>query len=221
MTPLVITGTDTGVGKTVTTAAIAVAATVSGLRVAVLKPGQTGGDDDAGTVARLAGTPDVRTLAAYPDPLAPAAAALAAGLPALAMDDVLTAAAETDADVLLIEGAGGLLVSMGVNGWTVADLCMELDAPAVVVARAGLGTLNHTALTLEALDARGVDAQVVIGAMPREPELVHTTNLATLTEMSGGLAGILPEGAGSLAPEEFRAAAPGWLGWTLYGTFEG
>jgi dethiobiotin synthetase len=103
---------------------------------------------------------------------------------------------------------------MGERGWTVADLAVALDCPAVVVVRAGLGTLNHTTLTLEALRSRGVPALVVIGAWPAEPELVHRTNLA---DLPGELAGVVPDGAGSLPPDAFRAQAPTWLAPVLHG----
>lgn len=215
--PVVITGTDTGVGKTVVTAAIAAAATRNGRRVAVVKSAQTGGDDDAGTVARLASPATVTTLAHYPDPLAPLAAAGAAGLPPLAMDQVVDTAAGLAErhDLVLLEGAGGLLVPMGLRNvserpWTVADLAVALGAPAVVVVRAGLGTLNHTALTVEALHRRGVPASLVVGSWPRRPELVHRTNLADLATIAE-LVGRVPEGSGQLTPEEFRRAAPGWI----------
>jgi dethiobiotin synthetase len=124
-------------------------------------------------------------------------------------------AAGRDADLVLVEGAGGLLVPMG-EGWTAADLAVSLGATAVVVVRAGLGTLNHTALTLEALARRKVPALVVVGAWPAAPELVHRTNLR---DLPGQLAGAVPDGAGRLAPLDFRAAAPDWLADVLYGTF--
>jgi len=92
-----------------------------------------------------------------------------------------------------------------------------LRAPAVVVVRAGLGTLNHTALTLEALHRRGVDSLVVIGAWPAEPALVHYNNLV---DLPGALAGVLPEGAGALLPEAFRVSAPWWLAPSLHGRFD-
>lgn len=218
MTPLIVTGTDTGVGKTIVTAAVAAAARAVGLDVTVLKPAQSGGDDDAATVTRLTGATDSYALVSYPDALAPLAAAKASGAPPLPMTDVIKAVYASPADIVLIEGAGGLLVQMGERGWNIADLCSALQTSAIVVARAGLGTLNHTALTLEALDSRGIGAHVVVGAMPREPELVHETNLASLAEMSGGLAGIVPEGAGMLSRAEFTAAAPSWLTGALYGT---
>jgi dethiobiotin synthetase len=229
--PVLITGTDTGVGKTVVTAAIAACATASGLRVAVIKPGQTGVDPAYGEVSdeqivrRLAGPASTRTLASFPDPLAPLAAARVAQLPGLdlytVVDEVKRTAAEYD--LVLVEGAGGLLVPMGPRiadipgggAWTVADLAVSLGAPAVVVARAGLGTLNHTALTLEALQRRGIEGLVVLGAWPAEPELVH---LANLDDLPGELHGLLPDGAGAMEPGVFRRSAPGWLTETLYGS---
>jgi dethiobiotin synthetase len=219
---VVVTGTDTGVGKTIVTAAIAAAATASGLRVAVLKPAQTGippgspEEPDAETVARLARPHRAVTLASYPDPLAPATAARVAGRAAVALDDVTAAVLELAAghDLVLVEGAGGLLVPMGAGGWTVADLAGAVGAPLAVVARAGLGTLNHTALTLEALDRRGLPALVVIGAWPAHPELVQRTNLA---DLPGTLAGVVPDGVGAWTPDAFRAAAPAWLAPVLHG----
>ena len=214
--PVVVTGTDTGVGKTIVTAAFAAVATAAGRRVAVLKPAQTGDDDDAGTVARLAAPATAETLVAYPDPLAPLAAARAAGLPPLTLEPVLSAARRlgTDHDLVLIEGAGGLLVQLGASSggepWTAADLAAALRAPLVVVARAGLGTLNHTALTMEALRARRLTAQVVIGAWPAEPALVHRSNLTDLAAIAE-LIGRVPDGAGDLPPPEFRRAAASWF----------
>ncbi len=87
----------------------------------------------------------------------------------------------------------------------------------MVVARAGLGTLNHTALTLEALQRRAVAAHVVIGAWPAEPELVHWTNL---DELLPHLAGAVPAGVGDLDPGVFRRSAPGWLTATLHGVLD-
>ena len=229
---LIVTGTDTGVGKTIVTAALAARGLADGLRVAVLKPAQTGtaafgtaafgsgferfepGVDDVSdvdTVARLVG-PDVTcvTLAEYPDPLAPLAAAQVSGLAELYLADVLEATAKLveQHDLVIIEGAGGVLVPMGFGGWTVADLAVALRAPAVVVARAGLGTLNHTALTLEALAARGIAASVVIGAWPAVPELVHERNRI---DLPGTIIGVIPENVGRLDQAAFRTQSPGWF----------
>jgi len=226
---IVVTGTDTGVGKTIVTAAIAAAATAAGVRVAVIKPAQTGVPDaypldtpgeepDATTVARLARPATARTLANFPDPLAPLTAAAVSGRPPLRMATVVEAVRQAEGahGLVLVEGAGGLLVPMGESSWTVADLAVALECPALVVVRAGLGTLNHTALTREACDHRGIATMPVIGAWPAEPELVHRTNLHDLPE----LVGVLPEGAGGLSATRFRGSAPAWLAPVLYGVFD-
>ncbi|MCH7232494.1 dethiobiotin synthase [Glycomyces sp. L485] len=205
--PVIVTGTDTGVGKTVTTAAIAAQLLSKGTTVEVVKIAQTGDDDDAATAGRLSGAP-ARCLRSYPDPLAPFAAARRAEAPLLRLKEVSDAALERTADVVLLEGAGGLLVPMGEDGWNVRDLAVELGCPAVVVARAGLGTLNHTALTLEALSSRGVEAAVVIGAWPHEPGLAERENLL---DLPGDRLGCIPDGAGELSPEVFRLGAGEWL----------
>jgi dethiobiotin synthetase len=187
--------------------------------------GATGGrgakteESDASTVRRLAGPMTVRALAGYPHPLAPLTAARVAGLPPLVLAEVLATVEDLIAEheLVLIEGAGGLLVPMGAGSWTVAELAVALGAPAVVVARPGLGTLNHTALTLEALDRRGIAARVVIGAWPARPELVHRTNLDDLV---GELAGAVPDGAGGWETGRFRRHATEWLTHELHGSFE-
>ncbi len=224
---VLVTGTDTDVGKTVVTSAIAAAAQAAGLRVAVIKPGQTGtgqgGPTDIDLINRLAGPHTARTLASYPEPLAPLAAARVANMPPLELYEVVDAvrAEAGNHDLVLVEGAGGLLVPMGVrpNGdpWTFADLATTLGVGTIVVSRAGLGTLNHTALTLEALSRRGVPAGVVLGAWPAEPELVHWANLS---ELVPHLVGALPDGAGSMEPGVFRRSAPGWLTPALYGVLD-
>jgi dethiobiotin synthetase len=216
---VIVTGTDTGVGKTIVTAALTARALGGGQRVAVVKPAQTGtaayepGEcSDVDTVRRLVGDdPTYVTIAEYPDPLAPLAAAIVSGQAQLPMSDVVDVVAKlgVDHDIVFVEGAGGLLVPMGSDGWTVADLALALRAPCVVVARAGLGTINHTALTLEALARRGVPASVVIGSWPAEPELVHERNLI---DLPGETIGRIPAGAGALDRDTFRRSAPGWFG---------
>jgi dethiobiotin synthetase len=197
---IVVTGTDTGVGKTIVSAALAALAREE--RVAYVKPAQTGDDDDAAVVARLAGV-QTHVLARYPDPLAPATAARRAGLAPVRPADVAEYVRDLDAELVLIEGAGGLLVHFDEEGGTLADVASLLDAPVIVVARAGLGTLNHTALTLEALDARELEcAGVVIGSWPREPDLAARCNVEDL----GPVLGRIPEGAGDLSREAFLAA---------------
>ncbi|MFD3756923.1 dethiobiotin synthase [Streptomyces sp. NPDC058622] len=225
---LVVSGTGTEIGKTVVTAAVAAAAGAAGRSVAVLKPAQTGmapdEPGDAAEVVRLAG-PSVTALelARYPEPLAPDTAARRSGLATLspaAVAEAATRLARTH-DLVLVEGAGGLLVRFDEAGHTLADAARLLGAPTLVVAPAGLGTLNATALTAEALRARGLTALgVVIGSWPAAPDLASRCNLADLPEVSGlPLLGAVPEGSGALPPDRFRAAAPAWLSPALSGTW--
>jgi dethiobiotin synthetase len=127
-----------------------------------------------------------------------------------------------DADLVLVEGAGGLLVRYDPAGGTIADLAGMLDAPVLVVTTAGLGTLNHTALTLEALSTRRLTAAgVVIGAWPAKPGLAELANLTDLAVIAGQpLAGALPAGAARLDRAGFLAAARAGLGPALGGTFQ-
>ncbi|MFI6345435.1 dethiobiotin synthase [Streptomyces sp. NPDC050560] len=227
MAVVVVTGTGTEIGKTVTTAAVAAVARAGGRSVAVLKAAQTGvapdEPGDAGEVARLAGVPATE-VSRFPEPLAPATAALRAGMTPVEPEDVARAAEKlaVEHDLVLVEGAGGLLVRFGAHGGTLADAAGELGAPVLVVAAAGLGTLNTTALTAEALRARGLDQLgVVVGSWPERPGLAARCNLADLPTAAGApLLGAVPAGAGSLAPGGFRAAAPGWLGPGLGGGWD-
>ncbi|MGW4164206.1 ATP-dependent dethiobiotin synthetase BioD, partial [Streptomyces sp. NPDC004788] len=125
-------------------------------------------------------------------------------------------------DLVLVEGAGGLLVRFDEEGGTLADAAALLGAPVLVVAQAALGTLNITELTAEALRARGIELLgVVVGSWPAEPGLAERCNLTDLPEVAGApLLGLVPEGAGALAPEAFRAAAPTWLAPAFGGTWE-
>ena len=214
MRQLVITGTDTGVGKTIVTAALAALADASGWRVAVVKPVQTGvAPDEPGDlddVRRLSGVEDLHELARFADPLAPATAARRANLRAPSVLELADAIGRlADRDLVLIEGAGGLLVHVDLEGATLADLAAALRAPTIVVARAGLGTLNASALTCEALSARGLECLgVVIGAWPVDPDLAATCNLDDLPAYTGRpLLGRLPEGAGRLGRAEFLEVA--------------
>lgn len=210
-----ITGTGTGVGKTVSTAAIAALARDRGQRVAVLKPAQTGvGPDEPGDLAdvvRLAGEVTTVELRRYPEPLSPEAAARRSGIPPVKPSDVAKAATELDEehDLVLIEGAGGLLVRFDEAGSTLADVAWSLGAVLVIVAEAGLGTLNATALTAEVATKRGLNvAGVVIGSWPAEPDLAALCNLEDLPVAAGGpLLGALPAGAGGAGQAEFLALA--------------
>jgi dethiobiotin synthetase len=211
MTLTIVSGTGTGVGKTIVTAALATLAAARGERVAVVKPVQTGIADgeepDLDVVRRLSGVTDLHELARFPDPLSPEAAARTAGLPPLDMSYAATyiAALAGDRDQVIVEGAGGLLVRYDPSGSTITDLAARLGAPVLVVTAAGLGTLNHTALTLEALAARGLKcAGVVIGSWPAAPGLAERSNLVDLAAV---LTGSMPEGAGQLDKAAFAAVA--------------
>lgn len=214
VTVLVVTGTDTGVGKTVATAALACHARRAGIDVAVCKPVQTGtddGDDDLAEVARLSGVTELAGLARYPRPLAPVAAAAAAGMALPSREQLLGFIGELDRPgrLTLVEGAGGLLVELGENGVTARDLAVALGAAVLVVVRPALGTLNHTALTLEALAAQGLScAGLVIGAWPEHPGPVETSNRPAL-EALAPVRAVLPAGAAALAAAEFEAVSAG------------
>ena len=209
------------------TAAVAALASARGEKVAVIKPAQTGvaagepGDLDE--VVRLAGTGDTHELARFPDPLSPEAAARASGLPPLDLAQAARATRSLAAsrDRVLVEGAGGLLVRYDPAGRTIADLAVMLDAPVLVVTTPGLGTLNHTALTLEALSSRRLAAAgVVIGAWPSEPGLAERANLTDLAVIAGQpLAGAMAAGAARLGRAAFLTAARAGLGPALGGTF--
>ena len=217
---LFVTGTDTDVGKTVTTAALAAALAAGGRSVAVYKPAQAGtdarGDGDIDTIRRLTGITAVGEGVRLPEPMAPVAAATRAGvtLPqARAHLDTIHDLAERH-DHTLVEGAGGLLVHLDHDGTTLADLAVALPAglsSTVVVCRGRLGTLNHTDLVLEALARRRVSvAGLVIGSWPAAPTDVDLDNRAELSRR-GALIGAVPEASGSLAPQRFRELAPDWF----------
>jgi len=214
---VVVTGTDTGVGKTVATAALAVHLG----RPLVVKPTQTGvaGDEerDVDVVARLSGAP-VLELTTLEDPLAPDTAARLRGvqIPAVAEYAERIGRLAAEHGTVVVEGAGGLLVRLDTEGGTLLDLVAGLHAAhpveVYVVARAGLGTLNHTELTVGALRSRGIEpAGLVIGSWPAEPGLAEQLNRDELPRVSGvPLKWVVPEGAGALDPDAFRAAAPTW-----------
>jgi dethiobiotin synthetase len=216
------------VGKTVVTAALAALARARGESVAVVKPAQTGlppgAPGDLADVSRLAGITDTHELARFPGPLSPEAAARAAGLPPLD----LAAAAETVRGLattrqqVLVEGAGGLLVRYDPAGGTIADLALALGAPVLVVAAAGLGTLNHTALTLEALAARGITlGGLILGSWPENPGIAERNNITDLEALTRGrVHGVLNEGAGTLDRAAFLSAARAGLTATFGGCFD-
>ncbi len=221
---VLITGTDTEVGKTIATAALTGWHRALGHRVAVVKPTQTGVQaDEAGdvdVVARLADIREAYELVRLPEPLAPESAGLRTGaeLPLVAelAERTVAAASTAAADVVLVEGAGGVAVRLDRDGGTLIDIGRALlthgDVEVVVVVRAQLGTLNHTVLTVDAIRAAGLDvAGLVIGSWPAAPDLSAEANREDLPRITGlPLLAAIPAGAGDLAPEEFQRQAAGW-----------
>ena len=189
-----VTGTDTGVGKSVVSAALTAALTARGLRVAAVKPVLTGLEEPPGPeewpmdhelLARAAGrSPDEVILRTFGPAVSPHLAAELAGEPldARAIVDGTLAAAR-DGDIAVVEGVGGILVPIA-PGLDVRELAKALGLPLLVAARAGLGTINHTLLTLEAARAVGLDVRaVVITPWPGEPTVMERSNRETIERL--------------------------------------
>ena len=170
MRGLFVSATDTGVGKTVVTAGLALALQARGRSVGVAKPVQSGerADDPRGDAMRLktwtgvSDEPSAITSYAFERPLAPLVAARLEGR-AISLRVVLDRLRELAAryEFLLVEGAGGLAVPVG-EDWMIADLARSLGFPLLVVARPGLGTVNHTVLTVRGARSLGLDPVGVI-----------------------------------------------------------
>jgi dethiobiotin synthetase len=196
-TGLFVTGTDTGVGKSVLSASLLAALRLHGVSVRALKPVITGLDEppdphwppDHELLALAAGAPprDVY-VSGYGPPVSPHLAAELAGQP-IDPGALITAArdlaADPDTDVVVVEGVGGLLVPIA-DGFDVRALAVELGWPLIVAARAGLGTINHTLLTLEAVRGAGLDvAAVVLTPWPDDPGQIERSNLDTIERLGG------------------------------------
>ncbi|MGH7213429.1 MAG: dethiobiotin synthase [Tepidisphaeraceae bacterium] len=190
---LLVTGTDTGVGKTIIAGAIADWFRRQGRRVAVCKPVATGCvkrreglvSEDAEFLAHCADARqslDVICPVRYAEPLAPAVAAERAGAPVdwAGVQRSLDVMGR-ESDIIVVEGVGGVMVPMDPTH-TFLDVATWLKLPAVVVARAGLGTINHTLLTVNALRGAGVTvAGVVVNRYPAEaPSVAEETNPGTI-----------------------------------------
>ena len=183
-----VVGTDTGVGKTLVTAGLVGWLRRAGVEARAIKPAQTGypSDDDAAFVARAAGSDAAATcLRRLEPPLAPQVAADQTGAD-LSYDEILTECERErrTADVGVFEGIGGLRVPLA-GGREVIDLVSDLGVPAVVVARSGLGTLNHTAHTVDALRRRDVPVEAVVLNQYDEATVAERTNPAVVERMTG------------------------------------
>ena len=228
MRGLFVTGTDTGVGKSVVSASVCAALAARGERVAAFKPAVTGLDEDPGDWGH-----DHELLAASasagqspeqvsPHRFGPAASPhLAADLSGSAIEPVrLVAAARSaaaGADALVVEGVGGLLVPLNAT-YLVRDLAVELGLTVVVVARPGLGTINHTVLTVEAARMAGlVVAGVVMTPWPQRPTEVEASNRRTVERLTGTTVSVLrpndratrASAGGTLPLDTWLAVEPG------------
>lgn len=211
-----VTGTGTEVGKTVVAAVIARSLAAAGGRVAVFKPAVTGlaggGEPDHALLRRAArSTQTDDEIAPYRfDP--PTSPHLGAELAGEHIDPArLQAAARRaseSADVLVVEGVGGLLVPLTL-GYLVRDFARDLELPVVIAAAPGLGTINHTLLTTEAARAVGLDVELVLlTPWPGEPSAVERSNRAAIERLGQVRVETLPE-LDLGAPESWPTLAPG------------
>jgi dethiobiotin synthetase len=196
-----VTGTDTGVGKTVVSAALAWTLKRSGKRIAVIKPVQTGTDSgglmDIEFTQRVIGASyllDDVCPYRFPLPLAPSVASRLAGekidLRKINSDFYNLS---SNHDVVIVEGAGGLLVPITDN-YLMSDLARDLGLYLVIVTRPNLGTLNHTLLTTESAKHRGLKILgIVINKFPPNPGVAERTNPELILTMTGEpIIGVLP-----------------------------
>ena len=198
-----MTGTDTGAGKTVLAAALAAGARARGIDVTALKPVITGLDEPASPdwppdhelLARATGlAAEQLAFARYGPPVSPHLAAELSGRPIdpAALLAAIRAAGEQH-ELVVAEGVGGLLVPLA-DGYDVRRLAEALHLPLLVAARPGLGTINHTLLTLEAARAAGLEVlAVVLTPWPRSPGQIERSNRATIAALGDVAVEVLPE----------------------------
>jgi dethiobiotin synthetase len=217
---LFVTGTDTGVGKSVVAAAICAALRARGEPVAAFKPAVTGLDEEPGDwphdhelLARAAGAgqaPEDVSPYRFGPPLSPHYAAELAG--ATIEPPVLLETARAH-ELVVCEGVGGLLVPI-TPGYLVRDLAVDLALPVIIAARTGLGTINHTLLTIEAARAAGLRVLgVVMTPWPSSPEPIELSNRETVERLGGvAVSGLPPTDPASLAAAGAELPLDVWLG---------
>jgi dethiobiotin synthetase len=188
---LFVTGTDTGVGKSVLAASVCAALAARGERVAAFKPVVTGLDDEPGefgydhellaSAANSGQAPEDVAPRRFGPPLSPH---LAAELAGERIEPAQLLEAARAHELLVCEGVGGLLVPI-TTGYLVRDLAIDLGLPVIVAARTGLGTINHTLLTVEAARTAGLRvAGVVMTPWPDEPAEIERSNRETIERLS-------------------------------------
>ncbi|MBI2485521.1 MAG: dethiobiotin synthase [Deltaproteobacteria bacterium] len=196
-----VTGTDTGVGKTVASAALAWTLRQSGKKVVVMKPVQTGTDSaglmDIEFVQKVMGTNyPIEEVCPYrfPHPLAPSVAASFVG-EKIDLEKIKSAFYKLSStqDTVIVEGAGGLLVPI-TDDYLMSDLAFDLKLPLIIVSRPSLGTLNHTLLTVESARSRKLEVLgIVINQFPPNPDVAESTNPELIIKMTGeSLLGVFP-----------------------------
>jgi dethiobiotin synthase len=219
MNALLITGTDRGVGKTWVGQALGRLLTDAGRRVVAIKPVETGCTDatalleDGALLAAATGQAEpLAALHRYASPLAPALAAEAEGEP-LDLDALILRieALSAGADLVMVEGAGGLLSPITWE-WTVVELARTLGAAALVVGVDRLGTINHTLLTLSALELAGLAVAGVVLTAPETPDSSTGTNAAAIARL-GGLERVatLPRRGDPALARDAVAPVVGWI----------
>jgi dethiobiotin synthetase len=216
---LFVTGTDTGVGKSVVAASVCAALAARGERVAAFKPVVTGLDDEPGELGH-----DHELLASAasagqsPDDVAPyrfgpaVSPHLAAELAGERIEPAQLLEAARAHELLVAEGVGGLLVPI-TTGYLVRDLAIDLELPVLVAARTGLGTINHTLLTVEAARTAGLTvAGVVMTPWPDEPAKIERSNRETIERLSGApVSGLPPTDRARLAEAAAYLPLEDWL----------
>jgi dethiobiotin synthetase len=207
-----VTGTDTDVGKSVVAASICAAVAARGERVAAFKPVVTGLDEEPGELGRdhelLASaansgqTPDEVAPYRFGPPVSPH---LAAELAGVTIEPAELVAAARAHELVVCEGVGGLLVPI-TPGYLVRDLAVDLALPVVIAARPGLGTINHSLLTVEAARATGLRvAGVVMTPWPEEPTPMERSNRATVEQLGR----VAVSGLARTTPDALAAAGAG------------
>lgn len=205
-----ITGTDTGIGKTAVTAGLAANLKRKGINVGIMKPVQTGSPKDNNALISLdalfamavAGIKDEMELVSpyrLEPPLAPRIAAEITGV-TIDLEKINQAYQELCErhDFMLVEGAGGIMVPV-VERFLMADLIKMFNLPILIVARPGLGTVNHTLLTVEYARSKGIHVAGIIinGLKESEAGLAERTNPQLVAELSGvPILGVIPHDAG-------------------------
>ncbi len=223
MRGLFVTGTDTGVGKTVLAGALVAAMAAAGEPVRAHKPVLTGLDEppaesprDHELLAQLAGMrPEEVAPLRYGPAVSPHLAAAIAGERIDPAQAIARARALAEQGIVIVEGVGGLLVPLA-EDFSVCDLAVELALPLLIAARPGLGTINHTLLTLQAARAAGLGVSaVVLTPWPEHPPAMEQSNRATIARLGAVSVEVLPHlptlDSDDLARAGQRLPWPSWL----------